>query len=137
MTGVAAARAVPADAARAANSAMCWPGSMLDGPAARLAQMLDPAFLAEAGWDPDSRVLSLPAGHRLLGRAVCRVGGCATTAQPSRGRVLQLPDPADRARAERRPDHPGIPVAAVASARARVRGARDAGRAHGVAGDLV
>ena len=40
--------------------------------------MLDPEFLAEAGWDPVARVLSLPAGHRLLGRTVCRAGGCAT-----------------------------------------------------------
>ena len=51
-------------------------------------EMLDPAFLAEAGWDPGSRVLSLPAGHRLLGRTVCRVDGCATTAQLGRWRVL-------------------------------------------------
>ena len=39
----------------------------LQGPAARLAGLLDPAFLAEAGWDPVTRVLSLPARHRLLG----------------------------------------------------------------------
>jgi hypothetical protein len=51
-------------------------GARLSGPAARLAAVLDPAFLAEAGWDPGKRVLELPAGHRLLGRRVCRVGGC-------------------------------------------------------------
>ena len=56
-------------------------GVMLDGPAARLAGMLDPAFLAEAGWDPASRVLSLPAGHPLLGRTLCRADGCPATAQ--------------------------------------------------------
>ena len=84
MIGVAAARAVPADAARC-ELGHVLAGVMLDGPAARLAQILDPAFLAEAGWDPDRQVLSLPAGHRLLGRAVCRVGGCATTAQPVAG----------------------------------------------------
>ena len=56
-------------------------GVMLDGPAARLAGMLDPAFLAEAGWDPASRVLSLPASHPLLGRTLCRADGCPATAQ--------------------------------------------------------
>jgi len=53
--------------------------TVLGGAAARLATMLDPAFLVEAGWDPPVRVLSLPAQHRLLGRQVCRVGGCAAT----------------------------------------------------------
>ena len=53
---------------------------MLEGPAAGLAGMLDGAFLAGAGWDPVTRVLSLPAGHRLLGRTLCRVDGCAATA---------------------------------------------------------
>jgi integrase len=52
----------------------------LAGTAARLAGLLDPAFLAEAGWDPVTRVLSLPAGHRLLGRTLCRVPGCPATA---------------------------------------------------------
>jgi integrase len=54
-------------------------GVVLDGPAARLAPMLDLAFLAEAGWDPARRVLSLPAAHPLLGRKVCRAGGCPAT----------------------------------------------------------
>ena len=53
---------------------------VLHGPAAALAAALDPAFLGEAGWDPVKRVLTLPAGHRLLGRPVCRVGGCTTNA---------------------------------------------------------
>jgi integrase len=56
-------------------------GVVLDGPAARLAGMTDLAFLAEAGWDPASRVLSLPAGHRLLGRMLCRADGCPATAR--------------------------------------------------------
>src|SRR6516225_1386224 len=60
-------------------------GVALDGAAARLARMLDRAFLVEAGWDPAARVLSLPAGHRLLGRAVCRAGGCTTTAHTGLG----------------------------------------------------
>ena len=79
--------------------------------------MLDPAFLAEAGWDPGRRVLSLPAGHRLLGRAVCRVGGCATTAQPGWLACALLLHPADRAGAEtgqiaRAPQLPPLPAAA-------------------------
>jgi integrase len=57
-------------------------GTVLDGPAAALAAMLDPAFLTEAGWDPATQVLTLPAEHRLLGRTVCRVGGCVTNARP-------------------------------------------------------
>lgn len=64
-------------------------GVVLDGPAAALAAALDPAFLAEAGWDPVTRVLTLPAEHRLLGRALCRVGGCTTTAQPGPAGVCQ------------------------------------------------
>jgi hypothetical protein len=45
-------------------------GVVLIGAAARLAAMLDRRFLDEAGWDPRTRVLSLPAEHRLLGRTV-------------------------------------------------------------------
>ena len=54
-------------------------GVLLDGAAARLAAMLDRALLDEAGWDPATRILHLPAGHRLLGRQVCRAEGCAGT----------------------------------------------------------
>jgi len=54
-------------------------GVVLHGAAARLAGMLDREFLDEAGWDPRMRVLCLPAGHRLLGRRVCRAGGCTRT----------------------------------------------------------
>jgi integrase len=57
-------------------------GVMLHGPAARLAADVDPAFLAGAGWDPCSQILSLPAGHPMLGRRRCRVSGCAATAHP-------------------------------------------------------
>jgi integrase len=59
-------------------------GADLTGSAAELAGGLDPAFLTEAGWDPAWRVLSLPAGHPLLGRTVCRVGGCISTAYGTR-----------------------------------------------------
>jgi integrase len=54
-------------------------GVVLHGPAARLAGMLQREFLDEAGWDPRMRVLCLPADHRLLGRRVCRAGGCGRT----------------------------------------------------------
>jgi integrase len=58
-------------------------GVVLAGDAARLAGTLDREFLAEAGWDPSGRVLSMPAGHPLLGRRVCRTGGCTATAHAS------------------------------------------------------
>ncbi|MGH3279083.1 MAG: tyrosine-type recombinase/integrase [Trebonia sp.] len=58
-------------------------GTVLSGAAAVLAAVLDPGFLAEAGWDPEARVLSMPAEHLLLGRLVCRTGGCASTAHGS------------------------------------------------------
>jgi integrase len=54
-------------------------GVVLDGEAACLAAMFERAVLAEAGWDPAARILFLPAQHRLLGRQVCRAGGCAGT----------------------------------------------------------
>jgi len=86
MTAAAAVRALPA-AGRAAQYGHVLAGAELDGPAQRLAALLDPSFLSEAGWDPASRVLSPPAGHRLLGRAVCRAGGCATTEHAGLGGV--------------------------------------------------
>jgi integrase len=58
---------------------------VLHGPAARLAAMIDPAFLAGAGWDPRTRMLSMPAGHPMLGRRTCALSGCAATAQPGCG----------------------------------------------------
>ncbi|WP_197487925.1 tyrosine-type recombinase/integrase [Rhodococcus sp. LB1] len=54
-------------------------GVALGADAARLAGMLDPRFLVEAGWNPQTRMLSLPAQHRLLGRTVCRVQRCHNT----------------------------------------------------------
>ena len=52
----------------------------IDQHAARIAAVIDPAFLAEAGWDPVGLVLSPPPEHPLLGRPVCRAQGCLTTA---------------------------------------------------------
>jgi len=43
---------------------------------ARLTRLTDPAFLAEAGWDPGGRVLSLPSGHLRLGWRACPTPGC-------------------------------------------------------------
>lgn len=54
-------------------------GVVLDGLAARLAGMLDRRFLDEAGWNPQTRVLSLPAEHRLFARTVCPVPQCRNT----------------------------------------------------------
>jgi integrase len=56
------------------------PAHELDQPAARLAAVIDPGFVAEVGWDPASLTLSPPPGHRLLIRMVCRVEGCLATA---------------------------------------------------------
>ena len=56
-------------------------GVVLIGAAARLAAMLDCGFLDEAGWDPRTRLLSLPVEHRLLGRTKCRVQLCQNTIQ--------------------------------------------------------
>ena len=40
---------------------------------------IEAAFLAEAGWDEETSVLTLPPDHLLLGRPVCRAPGCQTT----------------------------------------------------------
>ena len=55
-------------------------GVRLSGPAGRLAGMLEAGFLTEAGWDPAVRVLAPPPEHPLLGRTLCRVGVCLSTA---------------------------------------------------------
>jgi integrase len=84
MSGAARARALPAVTGQEAEFADVLSGVALDGPAGRLAGLLDPAFLTGAGWDPVTWVLSPPAGHQLLGRQMCRAGGC--TARPRAGR---------------------------------------------------
>lgn len=57
----------------------------IGGQAARVAAVIDPAFLAEVGWNPVDLVLAAPAGHRLLIRPVCGVPGCEATALSGRG----------------------------------------------------
>jgi len=68
----------PAGAGRVFEAVLA--GVVLHGTAARLAAMIDPSFLAGTGWDPVSRMLSLPAEHGLLGRPACRVSGCGSAA---------------------------------------------------------
>ncbi len=52
----------------------------IDQPAARIAALIEPEFLAEAGWDPASLVLAPPPEHPLLGWPVCRTDGCGNAA---------------------------------------------------------
>ena len=80
MSGATAAPAAVHSAAEPVGSERVLAGVELAGPAAELAGRLDLAFLTEAGWDPVSRVLTPPAEHPLLGRTVCRVVGCTSTA---------------------------------------------------------
>ena len=81
MSGAVTAAPVPVSAvAEQAGFGHVLAGVALDGPAARLAGLLEPAFLAGAGWDPGLRVLAPPPEHPLLGRPLCRVGGCTATA---------------------------------------------------------
>jgi integrase len=61
------------------------PGQELPGDQAVLLEKIDPAFLAEAGWDPETRVLTIDPAHPLLGRNTCRVAGCQTTCPASTG----------------------------------------------------
>jgi len=79
VSGAASAATTRSAAAAAVVFDHVLAGVGLDGPAARLAGLLERGFLIEAGWDPVMRVLSLPAAHPLLGRPLCRVGGCSTT----------------------------------------------------------
>jgi hypothetical protein len=69
-------RAGVAVAAAPEASQVLGAGVALEPASARLAALIDPGFLAEAGWGPASRVLSLPAGHALLGWRACPTRGC-------------------------------------------------------------
>jgi hypothetical protein len=53
-----------------------------------LAGRLEAAFLAGAGWDPQSRVLTIDPAHPLLGRSTCKAPGCQTTCPASTGICL-------------------------------------------------
>ncbi|HEV3295627.1 MAG TPA: tyrosine-type recombinase/integrase [Streptosporangiaceae bacterium] len=63
-------------------------GETADEAVAMVERLLDPAFLAEAGWDAAGRLLCPPPEHPLLGRPVCRAPGCQATAF-GRARVCQ------------------------------------------------
>ena len=73
------AEAVPAGAV-AAGGAHVFADPGIDRHAAAIAAVIDPEFLAEAGWDPARKVLSFAPEHPLLGRPVCRAAGCSTSA---------------------------------------------------------
>lgn len=113
-----AVRAVSSAGAEVAGSAAHVLAAGADGPSAAIAQVIDPAFLAEAGWDPVRLVLFPPAGHPLLGRPVCRVPGCGTTAARS-ARIC--------ASCERRFAEAGIDTAGAAELPARPGQARGPG----------
>jgi hypothetical protein len=68
---VSAAQAAGSDAV-AARGAHVFAEMRIDRRAAAIAAVIDPAFLAEAGWHPHRRVLSFAPEHPLLGRRVCR-----------------------------------------------------------------
>jgi len=84
----AAARAVPAPRDRS-PAGHIFAGRLLpDARSAALARRIEAAFLAEAGWDEESWVLTLPSGHPLLGRPVCRAPVCQTTCFENTGICL-------------------------------------------------
>jgi integrase len=49
--------------------------------AKRLLALIEPTFLAAAGWDADTQVLTPPADHPQFGYQVCMVAGCTTEAR--------------------------------------------------------
>jgi len=80
--------AVTHSPARTAPAVVLGAGSVITEPAVvRLAALLDPGFLAGAGWDPVTWVLAPPAGHRFIGRACGRPGAQSGPA----GRQAPLP----------------------------------------------
>jgi integrase len=77
---LAAATRSPAQTAPAAVLGECGAAG---GPAVvRLAGLLDPGFLADAGWNPATGVLAPPAGHRLI-----RWDGGKVDARPGKARL--------------------------------------------------
>ncbi len=74
--------------AAAAGHVLGTEQALLDDQSALLAARTETAFLAEAGWDPGTRVLTIDPGHPLLGRRVCRAPGCQTTCPASTGVCL-------------------------------------------------
>lgn len=134
-TGPAALVALPGGAAPAAAGGV-WSvathvlraGGDVEPATARLAALIDPAFLNEAGWDPAGRVLSVPAEHPLLGWPICQTPGCSNRAYGSHRRC-------DGCRAGR-VEAPAVEASAESGRRccvqacARDRGTRNYCRAH-------
>ena len=58
-----------------------FPGQeeILDDDTIRLAELIDPGFLADAGWEPVTRTLRPQPEHPLLRRPVCAAPGWQTT----------------------------------------------------------
>lgn len=63
-------------------------GVLVDDLCVLLATRIEVEFLAEAGWDPATWVLTLDPDHPLLGRRVCRAPGCQTTCAANTGVCL-------------------------------------------------
>jgi hypothetical protein len=53
-----------------------------------LAGRIEPAFLAEAGWDAGTRVLTIDPARPLLGRSTWKAPGCQTTCPAGTGICL-------------------------------------------------
>jgi integrase len=62
--------------------------AVLDEQTIRLVGLIDPVFLAEAGWEPVTRTLTLAPEHPLLGRSICGAPGCQTTCAERTGFCL-------------------------------------------------
>ncbi len=113
-----AALAVRPDAQGAARVLGSW--QRVDAATARLACLIDPSFLAEAGWDPRTRVLSLPHEHPLLGWRACPAPGCGNPLYGNarecgscrRADVSEPPTRHGQRSEERRGEARSVPVAA-------------------------
>jgi integrase len=120
------AAALAGAAATLTDASRVFAEPVADRHASAIAALIDPAFLAEAGWDLATRVLYPPATHPLLGRPICRAAGCSTTA-PDRSRIC--------ASCRRRLTEHGLGLDEVAalSVRQPSRLAQDADAGHGCA----
>jgi len=74
--------AAPKSAPRPARQQVPWPGhvfparTVAGAQALAVAALVDPAFLAGAGWDRDRQVLCLAPDHPQFGWSACRLPGC-------------------------------------------------------------
>ena len=65
--------------------ALATAGLLDEDSAARLEALLDDGFLADIGWDAQTMMLSVPAGHPELGWPLCQVPGCDGIAETRKG----------------------------------------------------